>query len=169
VKLAPGSGPRGMKFHPSLRVAYVNCELNGTVAVCTVDDKKGLKPVQTVYCYPEDFVARDHPENFGRSEFWGAEGCLSGDGSYYYYICRVHQSIAVFKVGSDGKLTFSSRTALAAKSNARNLTIDPGGKYILVASQDADRVECFRIDQESGALELAHSQHAPCAADVAVV
>lgn len=169
VTLSPGSGPRGMKFHPSLRVAYVNCELNGTVAVCTVDDKKGLKPVQTVLCYPEDFVARDHPENFGRSEFWGAEGCLSADGSYYYYICRVHQSIAVFKVGSDGKLTFSSRSTLAAKSNARNLTIDPSGKYILVASQDADRVECFRIDPETGALKLAHSQHAPCAADVAVI
>lgn len=169
VKLAPGSGPRGMKFHPSLRVAYVNCELNGTVVVCTVDDKKGLKPVQTLRCYPEDFVARDHPENFGRSEFWGAEGCLTADGSYYYYICRVHQSIAVFKVGSDGKLTFSSRSALATKSNARNLTIDSSGRYILVASQDANRVECFGIDSQTGVLKLVHSQHAPCAADVAVI
>jgi len=170
VKLAPGSGPRGMKFHPSLRVAYVNCELNGTVAVCTVDDDKGLVPVQTVRCYPEGFVARDHPQNLGRSEFWGSEGCLSADGSYYYYVCRVHQSIAVFSVGSDdGRLTYSSRCALAANSNARNLTLDPSGKYILVASQDADSVECFRIDPKTGALELVHTQHAPCAADVAVI
>jgi len=169
LELAPGSGPRGMKFHPLLRIAYVNCELNGTVEVCSIDDKKGLKPLQTVFCYPEDFEPRGHPENLGRGEFWGAEGYLSADGSYYYYICRVHQSIAVFKVNSDGTLTFSSRSALAAKSNARNLTIDPSGKYILVASQDADRVECFRIDPENGALELTDSQHAPCAADVAVI
>ncbi|MFX4227857.1 MAG: lactonase family protein [Porticoccaceae bacterium] len=169
VALAPGSGPRGMKFHPSLRVAYVNCELNGTVVVCSIDDEKGLQPIQTEFCYPEDFVARGHPENLGRGEFWGAEGCLSADGAYYYYICRVHQSIAVFKVGPDGKLAFSSRSALAANSNARNLTIDPSGKYILVASQDADRVECFRIDPTSGALSLVHSQQAPCAADVAVI
>ncbi len=169
VNLSPGSGPRGLKFHPSLRVAYVNCELNGTVVVCSIDDEKGLQPIQTEFCYPEDFVARGHPENLGRGEFWGAEGCLSADGAYYYYICRVHQSIAVYKTGPDGTLTFSSRTALADGSNARNLTIDPSGQYILVASQDANRVECFRIDPTSGALRLAHSQQAPCAADVAVI
>jgi 6-phosphogluconolactonase len=170
VKLTPGCGPRGINFHPSLRVAYVNCELNGTAIVCAVDDKKGLVPVQTVHCYPEDFKAQGNPENLGKADFWGAEGCLSVDGSYYYYICRVHQSIAVFNVGSDdGKLTFSSRCALAANSNARNLTMDPSGRYLLVASQDADRVECFRIDLGTGSLELAHSQYAPCVADIAFI
>ena len=75
----------------------------------------------------------------------------------------------MFKVELDGKLSFSSRSALADNSNARNLTIDPSGKYLLVASQDANCVECFRIDPEKGALELVYTQHAPCAADVAVV
>lgn len=170
VKLAPGCGPRGINFHPSLRVAYVNCELNGTAIVCAVDDEKGLVPVQTVHCYPEGFEARGNPENLGKADFWGTEGCLSADGSHYYYICRVHQSIAVFTVGlDDGKLTFSSRCSLAANSNARNLTLDPSGKYLLVASQDADRVECFRIDPGTGALELTYTQYAPCAADIAVI
>jgi len=95
---------------------------------------------------------------------------LSAGGSHYYYVCRVHQSMAVFTVGAeDGKLTFSSRHALAAHSNARNLTLDPSGRYLLVASQDADCVECFRIEPRTGALQLAHTQHAPCAADVAVI
>jgi 6-phosphogluconolactonase len=170
VELAAGCGPRGINFHPSLRVAYVNCELDGTVAVCTVDADKGLVPTQTVHCYPEDFEGRDHPENLGKADFWGAEGCLSADAAHYYYICRVHQSIAVYTVGlDDGQLTFSSRHALAANSNARNLTLDPTGKYLLVASQDADCVECFHVDSGTGALELAHTQHAPCAADVAVI
>jgi len=169
VEMAAGSGPRGINFHPSLRVAYVNAELDGTVTVCTVDDEKGLTPVQTLFCYPGDFVALGHPENLGKADFWGAEACLSADASYYYYICRVHQSIAVYTVGADGKLTYSSRCALAANSNARNLTLDPSGKFILVASQDADCVECFRIDPETGALELVDTQDAPCAADVAVI
>mgnify|MGYP000001414418 FL=1 len=168
VEMAAGSGPRGINFHPSLRIAYVNAELDGTVTVCTVDDDKGLTPVQTLFCYPEGFVALDHPENLGKAYFWGAEGCLSADTSYYY-ICRVHQSIAVYTVEADGKLTYSSRCALAANSNARNLTLDPSGKFILVASQDANCVECFRIDPETGALELARTQGAPCAADVAVI
>lgn len=36
-------------------------------------------------------------------------------------------------------------------------------------SQDANCVECFQIDAGSAALGLAHSQLAPCAADVAVI
>lgn len=170
VALTPGCGPRGINFHPSLRVAYVNCELDGTVTVCAVDDDQGLVPVQTVHCYPDGFAGRGHPDNLGQADFWGAEGCLSADASRYYYICRVHQSIAAYKVGpDDGQLTFSGRYALAAHSNARNLTLDPTGNYLLVASQDADALECFRIDPETGALALAHRQHAPCAADVAVL
>jgi 6-phosphogluconolactonase len=170
VELAPGCGPRGINFHPSLRVAYVNCELDGTCVVCTVDDDKGLVPMQTVHCYPEGFEGRGHTDNLGKADFWGAEGCLSADACHYYYVCRVHQSVAVFSVASDdGQLTFSSRHALAPHSNARNLTTDPSGKYLLVASQDADCVECFRIDPGTGALQLVHTQHAPCAADVAVV
>ncbi|MFO0508744.1 MAG: beta-propeller fold lactonase family protein, partial [bacterium] len=58
---------------------------------------------------------------------------------------------------------------LAAQSNARNLTIDPSGGFLLVASQDADCVECFRIEPVSGALTLVLSRHAPCAADVAII
>ena len=170
VELVPGSGPRGISFHPSLRVAYVNCELNGTTVVCAVDDEKGLAPVQTVRCYPDSFQGRGHPENLGKADFWGSEGCLSSDGAYYYYVCRVHQSVAVFNVSpDDGTLSFSSRHALTANSNARNLTLDRTGKYLLVASQDADCVECFRIDPSTGALELAHTQSTPCAADIAVI
>lgn len=170
VQLTPGSGPRGINFHPSLRVAYVNCELDGTIVVCTVDDDNGLVPVQSVPCYPQDFQGRGHADNLGKSDFWGAEGCLSAGATYFYYICRVHQSIAVFAVGlDDGLLTFSSRHALAAHSNARNLTLDPSGEYLLVASQDADCVECFRIEPRTGGLQLVHTQPAPCAADVAVI
>jgi len=170
VKLAPGCGPRGINFHPSLRVAYVNCELDGTVVVCAVDDCTGLVPLQTVCCYPEGFEGHGHEDNLGKAGFWGAEGCLSADASHYYYICRVHQSVAVFDVAPrDGTLTFSSRYALAAHSNARNLTLDRSGRYLLVASQDADCVECFRIEHGTGALELVHTQHAACAADVAVI
>lgn len=170
VELASGSGPRGINFHPSMRVAYVNCELDGTVVVCTVDEKDGLEPVQTIQCYPEGFDGHGHPDNLSQAGFWGAEGALSADGAYYFYLCRVDQTVAVFAVDSDkGTLAHSGRHDLAAKSNARNLTLDPTGKYLLVASQDADCVECFRIDPGTGSLELVHTQPAPCAADVAVV
>ncbi len=169
VPLAPMSGPRGLAFHPTLRVAYVNCELDGTVVVCAIDDAQGLSPVQTALCYPSDFDGQGHPANFGQASFWGAEGCLSAGGAHYYYICRVHQSIAVFDVDpQDGTLRFANRHALVDGSNARNMTLTPEGTHLLVASQDANCVESFRIHPQTGALTLEHRQAAPSAADVAV-
>lgn len=170
VTFAAGSGPRGINFHPSLRVAYVNCELDGTVVVCDVDDERGLVPVQALPCYSEGFVASGHPHNLGKGAFWGAEGCLSADGALYFYICRVEHSIAVFRVNpTDGRLAPINRGRLAENSNARNLTLAPDGNHLLVASQDANRVECLRIDHRTGALERVDSQPAPCPADVAVI
>ena len=69
-RASPWVRPARRQLHPSLRVAYVNCELDGTVAVCVVDDDKGLVPVQTVHCYPEGFEGAGHPDNLGKADFW---------------------------------------------------------------------------------------------------
>ena len=181
------SGPRGMIFHPTKRIAYVNCELNGSLVVCKIDDEKGLEPIQTICAYPSDYSSggngssKDRKRNtlsfdvstegggLGKGRFWASEAVITFNGDYIYCICRVHQSIAVFKVLEDGKLLEHGRSNLLPHSNARNMTLDISGKYILVASQDVDQVECFAIDGESGLLERTDSQYAPCAADVAVV
>jgi 6-phosphogluconolactonase len=34
VHMGIESGPRGIVFHPSKRMAYVNCELGGTMVTC---------------------------------------------------------------------------------------------------------------------------------------
>eukprot|EP01044_Picomonas_judraskeda_P007087 COSAG03_NODE_743_length_6016_cov_4.204834_1_plen_203_part_10 len=79
VHMGAESGPRGIVFHPSLRIAYINCELGGTVVACAIDDTTGLAPKQTVKVYPADFVGDDHPDNFGKASFWTAEALLSKD------------------------------------------------------------------------------------------
>ena len=73
-----------------------------------------------------------------------------------------------FKVLEDGKLMVHGRKNLLENSNARNMTLDVSGKYILVASQDVDQVECFAIE-ENGTLERKHTQFSPCPADIAVI
>jgi 6-phosphogluconolactonase len=87
----------------------------------------------------------------------------------YYYICRVAHQLAIFHVQPNGTLVGGGHHPLAPKSNARNLTLDVTGNHLLVASQDANCVEVFRIDAETGTLTKTDSAHAPCAADVAVV
>lgn len=157
-----------------MRVAYVNCELNGTVVVCTIGTN-GLTPVQTLLAYPEEFAGRDHPQNYGKADYWGAEAVITANGEWYVYVCRVDQSLAVFSVNPDnGHLVLKHRAPLAEHSNARNLDLyeDPtaGGKlHLLVASQDADLVEVFELNPEDGTVAKKASATVHCAADVAVV
>merc|ERR1712232_902722 len=106
VDMGPETGPRGMIFHPSKRIAYVNCELGGSLVVCEIDDIRGLCPVQSVAAYPEGFVGHGHPENLGKASFWTAEAQITHDGKFIFCICRVDQSLAIFKVEHDGKLSF---------------------------------------------------------------
>ena len=74
--MGDGSGPRGMIFHPTTRVSYVNCELNGTLVVCDIKED-GLHPVQTVACYPEEFKCEGHPKNLGKASNWLAEAAIT--------------------------------------------------------------------------------------------
>ena len=54
VWMGEGTGPRGILFHPNKRIAYINCELNGSMVVCEIKED-GLHKVQSIKCYPEDF------------------------------------------------------------------------------------------------------------------
>lgn len=168
VHMGAESGPRGMVFHPTKPFAYVNNELGGTIVACALGPD-GLTPLQTVLCYPAGFVAEGHPHNLGKGKFWAAEAVITQSAAWLYCICRVHHSLAIFKVNADGTLEANGRQALADFSNARNMTLAPSGAHILVASQDADLVEVFKIDEASGALTLTNTADAPCPADVAVV
>ena len=101
------------------------------------------------------------------ASFWGSEATCTT--SHLYYICRVHQSLAIFTIFTDGSLELTGRAALHSDSNARNLTLS--GRHILVASQDASAVEVFALAgaPEGSSLERTCSEHSPCATDVAIV
>ena len=32
--------------------------------------------------YPIDFAGKDHPENFGKADYWGAEAVLNAAGTW---------------------------------------------------------------------------------------
>jgi len=110
VHMGAESGPRGIVFHPEHRIAYVNCELGGTVVACSIDDAAGLTANQTVKVYPADFVGDDHPDNFGKASYWTAEALLSADARFLYTICRIHHSISILPVNADGSLDEAGMT-----------------------------------------------------------
>ena len=117
--------------------------------MCHIDEAAGLVPQEAHPVYPEGFTCGGHPENLGRSpQYWASEAAMTVDGKCLYVICRVLHAIAIFDVAADGSLALRGHAPLAVGSNARNLCVDPAGGYLLIASQDANAVESFRIGED---------------------
>ena len=142
TKLAPGSGPRHFSFHPDGKHAYAINELLSTVTVLEYDAKQGsLKELQTITTLPRDF----------EGESFTAEVRVSADGKFVYGSNRGHDSIAVFRVNSDHRLTLVQIEKMGGKT-PRNFNLDPTGKFLLAAGQASHDIHVFKIDPKQGKL-----------------
>ncbi len=143
VATAPGAGPRHVAFHPNGKFVYAINELNSTVTAYRYDAAKGtLTEIQTVSTLPEGFTGTNTT----------AEVQVHPSGRFLYGSNRGHDSIAIFTIDSEGKLTSIGHQPTQGKT-PRNFGIDPTGTYLLAANQDSDNLVVFRIDPQTGKLE----------------
>ena len=77
------------------------------------------------------------------------ERFLAPYGKFVYVSNRGHNTIAVFKVGDDRKLTPAGHITGDIKT-PRNFNISPDGKWMLIASQDGGKVGVYAIDEKDG-------------------
>lgn len=147
AKVAPGSGPRHLVFHPSGRFVYVINEIKSTIGTFSYSSSTGeLHDLQTVSTLPKDF----HGENNS------AEIAAHPSGRFVYTSNRGDDSIAVFEVDrTSGTLKPVERVPTQGKV-PRNFAIDPTGSYLLVANQNSDNIVLFRIDRSTGRLTPAN-------------
>lgn len=142
VNLPPGDGPRHFHFHPNGRWFYSIQEEGSTVVLFDWDAKTGsLTPRQTISSLPPGYAG----SNFC------SEILVSPDGRFVYAGNRLLDTIAIFRIGTDGTLTFV--TDEPTRGNyPRSFSFDPSGKFLFCCNQRADNVTAFRIDPESGRL-----------------
>ena len=143
ARLAPGSGPRHVAFHPDGRHAYVINELNSTVTALDYDPARGtFAATQTLPTLPADF----------RGNSSTAEIFVHPSGKFVYGSNRGHDSIAAFAIeAGTGRLTPLGNQPTLGKT-PRNFAIDPTGAFLLAANQDSNSVVAFRIDTQTGRL-----------------
>jgi len=129
----PGAGPRHLAFHPNGRWLYVTNELDNTVVLYDYDLKDGtLKERQTVSSLPP--IAPGAISDNGTLENTLADIQISASGKRVYASNRGHNSLAVFDVGDDGRLTLLS-TPSCGGNWPRNIALAPGDKFLLAANQ----------------------------------
>jgi 6-phosphogluconolactonase len=77
------------------------------------------------------------------------------NGRFLYGSNRGHDSIAVFSIDRQGKLTFIETTPTQG-SFPRNFALDPTGRWLFAANQRSDNVVVFRVDPKTGRLSPAN-------------
>lgn len=142
--LAPGSGPRHLKFSNDGTKIYLINELSMTVTVFAYEAASAtMTPLQTIPSLPESMWKVPNK---------AAEIRLHPTGKFAYASNRGHDSITVFSVaGGSGLLSFVEHEAIRG-AYPRNFNIDPTGKWLIAAGRSSNTLSVFSIDPESGRL-----------------
>jgi len=138
--LPPGAGPRHLAFSPDAKYVYVVAELTAMIYEFRWN-APNLEALGSVSMLPAGYTG---PKS-------GSEIEVHPNGKFVYASNRGHDSIAIFRLGADGKLQAAGEIPSGGKT-PRNFAIDPSGKYLLVANQDSGTVVVFRIDPDTGSL-----------------
>ncbi|MCC6290418.1 MAG: lactonase family protein [Chitinophagaceae bacterium] len=142
IKINDGGGPRHITFHPNNKYAYVIEEMSGAVNAYEYADGrfKAIQQIKSVQKEDTGFVG-------------SADIHVSLDGKFLYTSNRGgFNTIAIYKINQrDGKLTLLGHQK-SLGDFPRNFTIDPSGKFLLVANQKSDDVVIFKRNIKTGLL-----------------
>jgi 6-phosphogluconolactonase (cycloisomerase 2 family) len=142
VALPPGDGPRHFDFHRNGRWLYSIQEEGSTIAFFEYDAATGrLTARQTISTLPPGYAG---------SNFCSAI-LVSSDGRHVYAGNRLHDSIGIFSVAADGRLTYVGEEWTRG-DYPRSFGFDPTGAFLYCCNQRADNVTIFRVDRNSGRL-----------------
>ena len=145
---APGAGPRALQFHPNGRFAYCVTEMTSSVVVLRWDAKPGvLETVQEVVMRPPDFSGTTA----------GDDIVIDREARFAYATDRFDDIVATFSISAEsGRLTLLNRTSCGGKV-PRHLTLDPSGRWLLVANQASDNIAVLARDTRTGQLAAGKS------------
>lgn len=144
AQLPPGDGPRHFAFHPNGRWLYSLQEEGSTVVLFDYDGGEGrLTERQTLSSLPPGFAG----SNFC------SEIMVSADGRFVYAGNRLHDSIAIFAAGDDGRLRFVADEPTRG-NYPRSFNFDPSRTFLYCCNQRGDNITVFRIDHQTGLLHF---------------
>ncbi len=142
--LPPGDGPRHFAFHPNGRWLYSIQEEGSTLVLFDYQAKTGvLTARQTISTLPTGF----------RGTNFTSEVLVSSDGQFLYAANRLHDTIAIFAVAADGRLTARGEISSLGDYPA-SFNIDPSGSFLYACNLRSDCITCFRIDKDAGTLKF---------------
>lgn len=142
VQPATPEGPRHFAFHPTRDLLYSINENGSTISAYRFDPESGtLSSFQVISTLPE---------GFDRAGNTTAEIKIAPNGRFLYGSNRGHDSLALFAIGNDGRLT--AKGHYPTEATPRFFELDPSGRFAYAVGQGSGRLASYRIDAETGAL-----------------
>ncbi len=142
---AAGAGPRHAAFSTDGGALHVLNELNNTLATWRYDEANGaLELLETSSTLPEGFEGQNTT----------SEVRVHPKGRFVYAANRGHDSVAVFARKSDTPLLERVEIVPCGGVSPRNFALTPDGRWLLCAHQRSASLALFRVDADSGRLEL---------------
>ena len=142
ASLPLGDGPRHFAFHPNGHWLYSLQEEGSTVTFFHYNGDKGtLSPQQKVSTLPKEFAGTN----------MCSEVRVSPDGRFVYAANRLHDSVAFFSIGGDGRVTYEGE-AWTRGDTPRSITLDPAGNFLYSLNQLGDAITTHRINRKTGRL-----------------
>ena len=142
ISLPAGDGPRHFAFHPNGHWMYSIQEEASTLVFFLYDPVTGsLTSQQTISTLPPGFS--------GSSFASGVR--VSPDGRFVYAANRLHDSIAMFSIETDGRLKRLGEISTFGDYPSQ-FNFDPSGRFLYACNRRSDAITSFRIDRNTGLL-----------------
>ena len=158
-RVTAGEGPRHLAFHPNGKFAYVNTEMGLNVVAFSVERNGGLNEIQSLPTLP---VGAD------KKGVSTAEIFVRPDGKTLYVSNRGHDSIAVYSIAQDGKLTLLQHM-LGTPATPRGFGLSADGRWLVCAGQKSGTLNAYRIGRDGKLTDTKQAVEAPSSAAVVVV
>lgn len=147
VKMEANSGPRHFSLTNDGNFIYIINELSSTITSAKKTEN-GFELIETISTLDDTF----------KGDSYCADIHLSGDEQFLYGSNRGENSIVVFKRDIEtGKLEKIQNISVHGDW-PRNFTLDPTGKFLLVANQRSHNITVFKIEKTTGKLTFLHEQ-----------
>ena len=137
IDFPAGSSPRHIELHPSGQFAYALGEGDARLYVLEAEDHIPRRIISSHSVSPTNFSGRCSP----------SELQLHPDGQTLFVGVRRADCISVFDVGDAGEISVLHHQPSHGR-NPRTLSLDPGGRHLLVGNWHSNDMTVFAIDED---------------------
>jgi 6-phosphogluconolactonase len=158
ISLPAGSGPRHICFDKNYAYGFIINELNGSITIIKHSaEKKEYKIKGNFDLSGQLSGSLNESVNTSTSidtDLGAAAIRVSADGRFVYTSMRSDNTIRLFAFDPIAEILNYIASYPTGGRTPRDFTIDPTGKWLLVAHQDSDTIAIFNVNSYNGTLSL---------------